>query len=81
MAALFVNALQHAAQTLLIRKYTPGVVSVLSISLPYSAHVSHRPRKEELIDEDGLRRSLKLGGLSAMPVALGVHAAGRLLAR
>ncbi len=81
VAVLFLNALQHAAQSLVIRKYTPGAVSALSVSLPYSVYVFHRLCEEGLIDEDALRRSLKMGGLLAVPVALGAHAAGRLLVR
>ena len=36
VAALFLNACQHAAQTLVMRKYTPGVVTAVTVSLPYS---------------------------------------------
>jgi hypothetical protein len=36
VAALFLNACQHAAQTLVMRKHTPGVVTAVTVSLPYS---------------------------------------------
>jgi hypothetical protein len=81
VAALFMNALQHTAQTLVIRKYTPGVVSALVVSLPYSAYVFHRFCKEGLIGRGDLRRSLKIGGASAIPMVLGAHVAGRVFAR
>jgi hypothetical protein len=59
VAALFLNALQHASQTLVIGKHTPGVVSALSVSLPYSVYALHRLGKERLIAKGGLCLSLK----------------------
>lgn len=81
VATLFLNSLQHTVQTLMIRKYTPGVVSAVSVALPYTMYVFYRLRKEELVDGSDLRRSLRVGGLSAIPSVLAAHVAGRLLVR
>ncbi len=81
VGALFLDALQHASQTLMIRKYTPGVVTAGTVSLPYSVYVFYRLRGEELIDWYDLRRSVKIGGLAVIPIVLCAHAVGRLLAR
>ena len=78
IGVLFLNAVPHAGQTSAIRKYTPGVVTAVTVSLPYSVYVLH---EEELIDGYDLRRLLKIGGLSAVPIVLGAHATGRLLVR
>ena len=61
VAALFLNALQHASQTLVMSKRTNDSGSALSDSLPYSVYVFHRLGKERLIAKGGLCLSLKRG--------------------
>ncbi len=73
------NALLHLLQTVALRSYTPGVITALLVSLPYSLYVFRRLRAEDLVTARALYRALGLDALLHTPVALGAQTAGRTL--
>lgn len=76
-----INALAHLAGTLVLRRYTPGVTTAVTVVLPYTLYVFHRLHKKKLLAGYALLRSVVLGALLHLPVVLGVQAAGKPLAR
>ena len=79
-AVRFVNALAHLLQTLALRRYTPGSVTALTVSLPTSLYVFRRLRAEGIVAERPLTRWIFDGMLLHGPVVLGAQIAGRALA-
>ncbi len=80
-AVRFFNAFVHLAQTLLLRRYTPGVVTALAVSFPSSLYALLRLRSENLLAERSLPRWFVVGALLHGPVVVGAQAFGRALAR
>ena len=80
-AIRFFNVFVHLVQTLLLRRYTPGVITALAVSLPSSLYALHRLRSENLLAERSLPRWFVVGALLHGPVVVGAQAFGRSLAR
>ncbi|CAN5801968.1 hypothetical protein BH23ACT11_BH23ACT11_22740 [soil metagenome] len=75
------NALAHLAGTLVLRRYTPGVITAVTVVLPYTLYTFHRLHRKKLLIEGALVRSVALGTLLHLPMVLGAQAAGKPLAR
>lgn len=76
------NVLVHLAQTLVLRRYTPGVITALVVSLPSSLYALHRLRSEGLLPgRSPYRRWFAVGALLHGPVVVGAQALGRALHR
>lgn len=78
---LFLNVFTHLGQSLLVRRPTPGVVTAVTVGLPYSLYTLRRLRREKLIGEKGLPRTMVTAALLGLPTVLSAHAVGRLAAR
>ncbi|MGO0061350.1 HXXEE domain-containing protein [Brevibacillus fluminis] len=60
---LFLNSFTHLGQSLLVRGYTPGVLTAVIVLLPYTLYAYQRLFAEALLDWGAIGRSL--------PVTLG----------
>ncbi|GAX88528.1 hypothetical protein EFBL_0137 [Effusibacillus lacus] len=72
----FLHVFTHAGQSLLLGAYTPGVVTAVTIVLPYSAYVYHRLFDSGLIGWQTVGLCVLLS-LLAVPVVITALAAGR----
>lgn len=76
-----VNAFFHLLQTLMLRRYTPGMVTAHTVVAPCLLYIFHRLHKARLISKHNLFRCIGIGAILHTPIVVGVQAAGRLLVR
>ncbi len=74
----FLNVFTHLGQALLLRRATPGVVTAVTVALPYSLYALRRLRAENLVDRRSLRQAMIVGAVLGGPVVLSAQAVGRL---
>jgi hypothetical protein len=72
----FLHVFTHVGQSLYLRMYTPGVISAVFITLPYSLYLFYRLITEELVTWDQVILSIPLG-LIVIPIVLIGHEIGR----
>ncbi len=77
----FINVWTHLAQSLALRRYTPGVVTAVTAMLPYSLYVYRRLFGAKRMDQRSLSRSLLAGMVATIPVIASALALGRLRTR
>lgn len=77
----FVNVFFHLLQTLMLRRYTPGIVTAPIVVAPCVLYIFHRLHKAGFISKHNLFRCMGIGVLLHIPVVVGAQAAGRLLVR
>jgi hypothetical protein len=74
---IFPNLLTHVRQAVLLRHHTPGAGAAILVELPYWAYTLRRRRRQRFSSGSDPNRSLLLGELVGVPVALGALAVGR----
>ncbi|WP_253944700.1 HXXEE domain-containing protein [Paenibacillus sp. NEAU-GSW1] len=79
-AVLLVHVFTHVGQSLLIRSYTPGVVTALLITLPYSLYLFNRMIAEGLVSLNEIFIFAPFG-LLLLPIVLFGHKLGKLAIR
>lgn len=72
----FLHVFTHLGQSLYLKMYTPGVVSAIFITLPYSIYLFYRMIAEQLVTWDQILLSIPLG-IIIIPVILIGHEFGR----
>ncbi|MEY9091635.1 hypothetical protein ABH899_000234 [Paenibacillus sp. RC84] len=75
-ALLFVHVFTHLGQSLLLRSYTPGVVTAVAVSLPYSVYLFYRLLRDGAATWQDLLTCAPLG-LLLLPVVLAGHKLGK----
>jgi len=81
LAIFFVHAFWHIAFSIILRQYTPGVITTVPVVLPYSLYALYRLFTANLIDVESLKTSLLIGVLLFIPLVLIVRQLGKLLNR
>ena len=81
VSILFLDVFIRVAQTVVFRAYTPGVVTSVLISLPYSLYVFRRLLHDRLVRRPTFVLMLAGGALAGIPIALSALAIGGLLTR
>lgn len=79
IAIFFLNTFTHLGQSLLLRRYTPGVFTAVLVGLPYSAYALRRLLKAKLVRRESLPGLLGIGALVAIPLVASAHIVGWLL--
>ena len=74
----FLHVFTHLGQSLYMRMYTPGVVSVVLIVLPYCSYLFYRMISEELVTWGLVLWSIPLGFI-VIPIVLIGHKLGRVV--
>jgi hypothetical protein len=72
----FLHVFTHVGQSLYLRMYTPGVLSAVFITFPYSLYLFYRLITEELVTWGQVILSIPLG-LIVIPIVLIGHEIGR----
>lgn len=75
----FVNVFFHLLQTLMLRRYTPGIVTAPIVVAPCVLYIFHRLHKAGLISKHNLFQCMGIGAILHTPVVIGAQTAGRLL--
>jgi hypothetical protein len=75
---LFLHVFTHLGQSLILKKYTPGVVTALVITLPYSLYLFYRLFQAGSADWQTLWISLPIG-VVLLPIVLQGHKIGKKL--
>jgi Protein of unknown function with HXXEE motif len=81
LAAFYVHAFGHLAQTLLLRRYTSGVITALLVVLPFSRYVSRRLSQAEIISQSDWNQSKLTGSLILGPFLIGLRQLGKIIFR
>ncbi len=68
---LFVNVFTHAAQSFIFQMYTPGVVTALTIVLPYTSFAFKKLKREQTLGTQSSTRSTFLA-IGTVPVIFGM---------
>ena len=72
VAVFFLHVFTHVEQALILRTYTPGVITSVLIILPYTSYVFFRLFREHLIDWNFVLVNIPFV-LLALPIILGTH--------
>ena len=80
IAVFFLHVFTHVCQALILRTYTPGVITSVLIVLPYTLYVFFRLFREHLIDWNFALINSPFA-LLALPIILGIHSIARKLVR
>jgi hypothetical protein len=75
----FVHVFTHAGQSVIMHGYTPGVISAVVLTLPYSWYAFHRLFQVGLVDWNGILVSAPFS-LLIIPVTIIAHTMGRRIA-
>jgi hypothetical protein len=78
VAVFFLHVFTHIGQALILRTYTPGVITSVLIILPYTSFVLFRLFREHLIDWNFALANIPFV-LLAFPIILGAHSIARKL--
>lgn len=81
LGGYFLHALSHLAQTILLRKYTPGVVTALTVVLPASILIYDTVGKDELLSVEEILITAAIGLVVFVPLAVLLHRAARTLGK
>ncbi|WP_079908956.1 HXXEE domain-containing protein [Paenibacillus sp. 32352] len=74
----FIHVFTHLGQSLLLRIYTPGVVSAVLVVLPFTSYVLYRMTNESLVSWNEVFVSIPFG-LILIPIVLAGHKIGKKL--
>ena len=77
-AVLLLHVFMHLGQALLVKKLVPGVVTAVTITLPYSVYLFYRLLNENIIEWTDIYLSLPIG-LLLLPILLLGHKASQKL--
>lgn len=75
-AVLLIHVITHIFQSILFRKYTPGVISAGFVTLPYTVYLFHRLVEAGILNWGLFNNSLDIGVLLVPLVILG-HLIGK----
>lgn len=75
---LLLHVFMHIGQAIFIRKWVPGVVTALTITLPYSMYLFYRLLKENVVEPSDIFMSIPLG-LTLIPIVWIGHKLGEKL--
>ncbi|UFJ39321.1 HXXEE domain-containing protein [Brevibacillus humidisoli] len=78
LTVMTANVFTHVGQSVLFHGYTPGVVTAVTVLLPYTWYMYRRLRGEQHLQPQSLKGSLPYA-LLALPVLYLAHAIGRLI--
>ncbi len=81
LAAFYVHAFGHLAQTLILRRYTSGVITAFLVVLPFSRYVSRRLSKAEIVSQSDWNQSKLTGSLILGPFLIGLRQIGKIIFR
>ncbi len=79
VAVRFVNVFSHVGATLLLRKYTPGVMTAVLIALPCSFYALRRMSQAGWLTWNRLAQLLALGIVLMVPLVLVLLALGKFI--
>ncbi|AOZ94115.1 HXXEE domain-containing protein [Paenibacillus crassostreae] len=79
-ALMLVHVFTHVAQSLVVKSYTPGVVTALIMILPYSGYLFYRMINEDLVTLQEVLRYAPTG-LFVLPLVLLGHKVGKFVIR
>ncbi len=77
-AILLIHVLTHLGQSIFFKMYTPGVITALFVTLPYSVYLFFRLYEAGILDWTLLNHSLDIG-IFLLPLILFGHTVGRKL--
>jgi len=80
VAVFFLHVFTHVGQALILRTYTPGVITSVLIILPYTLYLFFRLFREHLIDWNFALFNIPFV-LLALPIILGTHSIARKLVK
>ncbi|MCO1603485.1 HXXEE domain-containing protein [Desulfosporosinus nitroreducens] len=80
VAIFFVHVFTHVGQALILRTYTPGVITSVLIVFPYTSYVIFRLLREHIIDWNFALANIPFV-LLALPIILGAHSIARRLVK
>jgi hypothetical protein len=75
----FAHGFGHLGQSIVLRRYVPGVITSVVLVLPYGLMLYGRLLGEGIIDLSGLSIYVLLGAVLMVPFILGMHTAGGYL--
>jgi hypothetical protein len=81
LGGYFLHTFTHLAQTILLRKYTPGVVTALAVVLPASLLIYRTLARDQLLTGQEIVVTALLGILIFVPLAVLVHQTARALGK
>ncbi len=79
VAVRFVNVFSHIGSTLLLREYTPGVITAVFIALPCSLYALRRLFQLHWLSWNRLAQLLALGIILMVPLVLVLLALGKFI--
>lgn len=71
-----IHVITHLFQSILFRKYTPGVITAVFVTLPYTVYLFHRLVEMDILNWELFSNSLNVGVLLLPLVILG-HLIGK----
>lgn len=77
LAVFFVHAFMHMGQALVLRRYTPGVLTSIAIVLPYSVYAYHRLLADGVLTWKLAALGVPVGFICAAPLLLLGHWVGK----
>lgn len=75
-AVLFIHVFTHLFQSIYLRKYTPGVVTAVFVTLPYSVYLFYRLAELNMLTWWSFIQSLAVG-LILIPIVMLGHIIGK----
>lgn len=81
LAAFYVHAFGHLAQTVLQRRYTSGVITAFLVVLPFSRYAYRRLSQASIITQSNWNQSKITGSLILGPFLIGLRQIGKTIIR
>jgi hypothetical protein len=79
LAIFFVHAFTHIGQSVILRRYTPGVVTTIIIVIPYSVYTYYRLISEGILTWKMSALGLPLGIVCVIPLLWLGHKTGKCM--
>lgn len=73
LAGFYIHAFGHLASAIVLRRYTPGVITTLLVVLPFSRYVSRRLEHSGIISQSDWKQSKLTGSLILGPFLVGLR--------
>jgi Protein of unknown function with HXXEE motif len=81
LGVMFLHVFTHVGQTVLLRKYTPGVITAILVMLPYTVYTYHRLLHSGMVNVTSIFITAVVGLMFVIPLLLFAHALGRKFVR
>lgn len=81
LAGFYIHAFGHLASAIVLRRYTPGVITSLLVVLPFSRYVYRRLSQAGIISKSDWKQSKITGSLILGPFLIGLRRLAKTIIR